>query len=293
MDMEMPVMDGLAATRLIRDWEKVQRRSATPIVALTAHVFSEHRTQCAEAGCNGFLAKPIKKKTLLEMLWKHAPEATLEPSGVQPAAAVAKTPVEEKHKSFTVLVDDDLMNVVGDYLKQIQEECLQMKAAVEANNRTRVIQLAQGLKESGSGYGLDRVSFLGQQIMDQAQNGGGPALLDSIESLSDYLAKVQIVSAHAYTVTVDAELEPVIDDYVRAVKQDCRSLVKALRQRDIDTVAGIGHDLKGSGEGYGLTRVSEIGKALCEHARTKNMSGLVNETKSLAHYIQNVVIVSA
>ena len=75
MDMEMPVMDGLEATRAIRAWEKEQNLTPAIIVALTAHVFSEHRRMCTEAGCNGFMAKPIKKKVLLETLYQFSKEA--------------------------------------------------------------------------------------------------------------------------------------------------------------------------------------------------------------------------
>ena len=106
-----------------------------------------------------------------------------------------------------------------------------------------------------------------------------------------YLENIKLVSAKAYTVKIDEDLEPVIDDYVRAVKSDCRSLVKALRKRDLDTVYGIGHDLKGSGNGYGLNQVTRIGRAICDQARTKNLAGLVEEIRNLNHYIQNVIII--
>ncbi|WP_291327509.1 PAS domain-containing hybrid sensor histidine kinase/response regulator [Desulfovibrio sp. UCD-KL4C] len=65
MDIQMPVMDGLAATKAIREYEKENSLSPKPIVALTANAFEEDRERCFNAGCSGFLAKPIKKKKLL------------------------------------------------------------------------------------------------------------------------------------------------------------------------------------------------------------------------------------
>lgn len=57
MDLEMPGMDGLAATRALRGGS---RRGATvPIVALTRHIDDESRRSCFDAGMNGFLPKPI------------------------------------------------------------------------------------------------------------------------------------------------------------------------------------------------------------------------------------------
>ena len=61
MDVEMPEMDGLEATRLIR-----ASGSAVPIVALTAHAVMGYRERCLEVGCTGYLAKPVRKRELLD-----------------------------------------------------------------------------------------------------------------------------------------------------------------------------------------------------------------------------------
>ncbi|MGQ0554747.1 MAG: PAS domain S-box protein [Nitrospiraceae bacterium] len=68
MDMQMPVMDGLAATAAIREWERAQQRRPTPIVALTANAFKEEADKCLAVGCTAHLTKPIKKKTLLSAI---------------------------------------------------------------------------------------------------------------------------------------------------------------------------------------------------------------------------------
>ncbi|MBG0791355.1 MAG: response regulator [Desulfovibrionaceae bacterium] len=61
MDIFMPVMDGLDATREIRAFEQQDDRDATPVVAVTASAFEEDRQQAIDAGCTGFLTKPIRK----------------------------------------------------------------------------------------------------------------------------------------------------------------------------------------------------------------------------------------
>lgn len=68
MDMQMPVMDGYTATRLIRLWEEEKNLAPTPIVALTAYALSEDMKKSLEAGCNLHVSKPIKKQKLLEVL---------------------------------------------------------------------------------------------------------------------------------------------------------------------------------------------------------------------------------
>lgn len=59
MDLQMPVMDGYAASRAIRQWEKTLPGSRTPIIALTADAFLEDRQRCRAAGMDDVLTKPI------------------------------------------------------------------------------------------------------------------------------------------------------------------------------------------------------------------------------------------
>ncbi|WP_227657591.1 PAS domain S-box protein [Candidatus Magnetaquicoccus inordinatus] len=68
MDVQMPVMDGYSATRTWREIEKQEHRPRLPIFALTAYALQEDIAQSLEAGFDQHIAKPIKKKTLLEMI---------------------------------------------------------------------------------------------------------------------------------------------------------------------------------------------------------------------------------
>ncbi|MBF0179091.1 MAG: response regulator [Magnetococcales bacterium] len=65
MDIQMPEMDGLAATRTIRSLERTRGQQRIPIVAVTAHALVEERERCLEAGCDLCLIKPIRKNQLL------------------------------------------------------------------------------------------------------------------------------------------------------------------------------------------------------------------------------------
>ena len=65
MDIQMPVMNGLDATREIRKFNK-----DIPIIAMTADAFSENVTECLEAGMNGHIAKPIDMKLVLAEIRK-------------------------------------------------------------------------------------------------------------------------------------------------------------------------------------------------------------------------------
>jgi CheY-like chemotaxis protein/anti-sigma regulatory factor (Ser/Thr protein kinase) len=73
MDMQMPVMDGLAATKLLRS-----KGFRKPIIALTAHALKEERTRCLAAGCDDHVIKPIQRTVLLERIrhFVHSPTST-------------------------------------------------------------------------------------------------------------------------------------------------------------------------------------------------------------------------
>ena len=72
MDCEMPVLDGFQATAQLRAWEARENRPHTPVVALTAHILSEHRERAREAGMDGHMAKPVEMSQLRELIERWA-----------------------------------------------------------------------------------------------------------------------------------------------------------------------------------------------------------------------------
>ncbi|MFN8622972.1 MAG: ATP-binding protein [Chloroflexota bacterium] len=87
MDVEMPVMDGLEATRRIRAGEAERGAAPVPIIALTAHALEEYRQRCLAAGCTGYLSKPVRMNPLLEAV-AAALEAGLGAADRRPVAVV-------------------------------------------------------------------------------------------------------------------------------------------------------------------------------------------------------------
>jgi CheY-like chemotaxis protein len=68
MDMHMPDVDGIEATRRIRAAEAHTEAPRTPIIALTANAFAEDREACLAAGMDAFLTKPLDRERLAEAL---------------------------------------------------------------------------------------------------------------------------------------------------------------------------------------------------------------------------------
>jgi PAS domain S-box-containing protein len=83
MDVQMPVMDGLAATRKIREREANYGASLVPIIALTASALHENIAECLAAGCNLHVSKPISKRFLIDAIQR------ITGTGAAPATTVA------------------------------------------------------------------------------------------------------------------------------------------------------------------------------------------------------------
>ena len=75
MDVEMPEIDGLEATRRIRNGEAGPETDQIPIIALTAHALEEYRQKCQKAGMNDFLTKPVDYETLENLIKRIVPRS--------------------------------------------------------------------------------------------------------------------------------------------------------------------------------------------------------------------------
>ena len=77
MDVQMPEMDGIAATEAIRLWEGEQNRTACPIIGMTAHALKGDRERCLRAGMDDYLSKPFQPRELEEKLQRYCQQLGL------------------------------------------------------------------------------------------------------------------------------------------------------------------------------------------------------------------------
>ena len=90
MDVQMPEMDGLEATRCIRDPASAVRNHDIPVIAMTAHTLQGYRQRCLEAGMNDYLAKPVSPQALATMLERWLPPGEEATPATTPLAATAQ-----------------------------------------------------------------------------------------------------------------------------------------------------------------------------------------------------------
>lgn len=92
-------------------------------------------------------------------------------------------------------------------------------------------------------------------------------------------------------VTIDADLEDLIPDYLENRRQDCQRVVQRLENGDYEGIRVIGHTMKGTGGGYGFDAITEMGKALEEAAKQQDTEAIRLAVSQLEHYLQAIEIV--
>jgi PAS domain S-box-containing protein len=182
MDRQMPIMDGLTATRTIRAWEQANDRPPTPIIALTASALKGDREMCLAAGCTAFLTKPIKQEVLLQ--------AIKERSIVAPPSSK-----EESSRLDTILVhaEPKLADLIPVFLQNCRKNVIAMLDALDRGDFETVEILGHGMRGAGGSYGFQAITDIGAALEQAAESADTDASRKWVGELSRYLDRVEII----------------------------------------------------------------------------------------------------
>jgi CheY-like chemotaxis protein len=170
MDMQMPVMSGLDATRMLRLTGFDQ-----PILALTANATESDRKEAIEAGCDGFLTKPIEQANFFAALSSHLPAATS-------ASVAASAPRREPPP-----VDAEFAALQQNFYRELPERLAVIQQACEQENWAELRSKAHQLKGVAGSFGLPEASRLCGRIEQQiaaADYPPVPALVSALLACS-------------------------------------------------------------------------------------------------------------
>ena len=183
MDRQMPVMDGLTATRAIREWERANQRPPTPIVALTASALKGDQEQCMAAGCTAYLTKPIKQEVLLQAIREH--------SLVAPPSSK-----EEGSRKDAILVhaNPKIADLIPGFLQNRRQDVIAMLDALDRGDFATVESLGHGMKGAGGSWGFQAITDIGAALEQAAESADSDASRKWVGELSRYLDRVEVVS---------------------------------------------------------------------------------------------------
>ena len=195
MDLQMPEMDGITATKLLRSDSRLKQ---LPIIAMTAHALVEERQRCLEAGLNDHVSKPIDPDALFSTLVKWAapkPKSASHRVAESPSQIVSAPAGSESSlpEIAGVNVTDGLKRVAGNrnlYLRLLSQfisqqggAATEITAALDAGDRKSAERIAHTVKGVAGNLGISDVQFAAQKLEKAIRQND-----DSVARLLDQFA---------------------------------------------------------------------------------------------------------
>ncbi len=191
MDIQMPGMDGLTATRRIRDL--TDARGRVPIIALTAHASGSSRPECLSAGMNGFVTKPLRPAALFAEMTTVLGVAASAPVENDPAMPSAAPPPSVPPTS----VDDDLLDheQIGILMEVLEAEDWDSSLSGFAENGRTTIDALVSQARAGEAHNRSAHTLKGMalnlgaaavgNLAKELEHAPSPTVLDNADRLTD------------------------------------------------------------------------------------------------------------
>jgi CheY-like chemotaxis protein len=205
MDVQMPVLSGPDATRLIRQWEAEGGRPRTRIVALTASAMPGDREAFLAAGMDAYLAKPFRRAQLEEVLRLGAPTANAVPAAASEPSVPAVAPVVVPSATALPLLDrlrfdDAFGDATGLQRAEVIELTLAGLASFEADHQASRVPLRSQLHRLASAVGIvgcmrlsSQARALERALIERAATEVSPSLSAAqLEPLMNTLADTRL-----------------------------------------------------------------------------------------------------
>lgn len=227
MDIQMPGMDGLEATRELR-----RKGVNTPIVALTAHAMKGDDKKCIEAGCNSYLSKPLDCLRLLEKVCQYLSEASGDP-GEKIDQCSDRTfqeldEDEENRKGDNKVImnwdrliarlgDEELIQeIVPIFLKDNKERIEKLEHAVNTGDAEAIKLYAHAIKGAGRNVGAQSLADIAYDLECAGMDGDVETSVFLFDTIKAELDKVMMFLSRSDWIEMAKQEKVITDDILNA-----------------------------------------------------------------------------
>ncbi|AFL72747.1 response regulator [Thiocystis violascens] len=194
MDVQMPVMDGLEATRAIRASSSAVRNPGLPIIAMTAGAMRGDQEQCLDAGMNDYVSKPVSPAILAEVLARWLPREL--PSATHPSSEVVEetaarfvqepeVPVFDRADLMSRLMEDDVLarTVAEGFLSDLPRQIVALRGSLDVGDAPGAERQAHNIKGASANMGGQRLRAVALAMERAAKAGDLSAAKDRLADL--------------------------------------------------------------------------------------------------------------
>jgi len=179
MDMQMPVMGGIEATRLIRQREVAAGRAPVPIIAMTAAAMQGDREACLQAGMNDYISKPIKARALLEKLLSYGAQIEL----------LDSLPADFDYREALQRADQETVEIIAAvFLDLWPQDIVRMRTALAADDAPLIERAAHTLRGTLATFNATPPTRIAADIEARAHAGHLEGLSGEIDTLEGQIA---------------------------------------------------------------------------------------------------------
>jgi PAS domain S-box-containing protein len=179
MDVQMPIMDGMEATRQIRNAQSAVIDHAVPIIAMTAHAMEGDRDKCLQAGMSDYISKPVSRQVLLRLLQKWLPAQVLpeEPPEWKTSKTYGRRIWDREGFLDRLMGDEDLANEIAmAFLEDVPSQIHALRKDLEQEDIPSIQRRAHTIKGVAANVGADGLREAAFQLEKAAETGDAKAV---------------------------------------------------------------------------------------------------------------------